>query len=207
MTRLDCSAAPLRRRTVLQLAALPALMSVAAALSLGPAAADPAADGGWGATLVTATGTPLGGEMLKGKPYAVYFGYMSCPDVCPTTLADLTLLFSQLDASSFRDAAHDFRVYFVSLDPERDNPGQLQSYLADNFDRRIIGLTGSAEAIATVARTFRAVFKRTGDGQSYALTHTASTFLVDRNGRLASKMPHGGPLDRKFEQVTALLAN
>jgi protein SCO1/2 len=172
-----------------------------------PALADPAADGGWGATLVTAAGTPLGGEMLKGQPYAIYFGYMSCPDVCPTTLADLTLLLAQLDGSGLRETARDFKVFFVSLDPERDSPAQIKSYLEDNFDHRITSLTGSADALAKVAGTFRVVYKRTGSGQSYAITHTASTFLVDRNGRLVGKMPHGGPLDRKFEQLTALLAD
>lgn len=203
MTLTDRGALPLCRRTLLRLAAMSALTSLAAM----PAAADPAADGGWGATLMTTAGTPLGGEMLKGKPYALYFGYLSCPDVCPTTLADLTLVLAQLDGSSLRDAARDFRVYFVSLDPERDSPAQLKTYLEDNFDHRIIGLTGSAAAIATVARTFRAVYKRTGSGPSYAITHTASTFLVDRNGRLVSKMPHGGGLERKFEQLTALMAD
>ena len=206
MTRSRLPTQPLCRRRLLQFAVMTASTGLAAALVPAPAAADPAADGGWGATLATPAGAPLGGEMLKGQPYAIYFGYMSCPDVCPTTLADLTLLLAQLDGSSLREAARDFRVYFVSLDPERDSPAQIRSYLEDNFDRRIIGLTGSADAVAAVARSFRVVFKRTGSGQSYAITHTASTFLVDRTGRLVGKMPHGGALDRKFEQLTALLA-
>jgi protein SCO1/2 len=188
----------------MQLAAAAALDAM---LRPAPAAADPAADGGWGATLVAADGTPLGGEMLAGKPYAIYFGYLSCPDVCPTAIADMTALLARLDQSDAGNAARDFRVYFVSLDPEHDSPEQLQAYLADNFDRRIIGLTGTAEAIAAVARAFRIVYKRTGSGPSYAITHTASTFLVDRRGRLAGKMPHGGALDRKLEQLTALLAD
>ncbi|ALK10168.1 SCO family protein [Blastochloris viridis] len=199
----------LRRRHLLQLAlaaTAAGLTGTATALWPQRAAADPAADGGWGATLTTHTGEPVGGETLKGRPYALYFGYTYCPDICPTSMADLTDALARLDAAGVA-GSRDLKVYFVSVDPERDTAALLKTYLGQNFDARIVGLTGTPEAIAKVAWTFRAIFKKTGTGKNYAFTHTASVFLVDRNGRLVGKMPHGGSIERKVEQLTALLSD
>jgi protein SCO1/2 len=194
---------PARRRLMAQGAA--ALLAGLAAPAFPRAAmANPAADGGWGAKLSDAAGTPVGGEMLVGKPYAIYFGYLRCPDICPTSMADMTEVLARLDKGAHAAAAHDFHVYFVSVDPERDSAAELKTYLEENFDHRIVALSGTPEAIATVARTFRVIYKKTGSAPNYAITHTASIFLVDRHGRLVGKMPHGGTIERKVEQVTAL---
>uniref|UniRef100_Q07MF0 Electron transport protein SCO1/SenC n=1 Tax=Rhodopseudomonas palustris (strain BisA53) TaxID=316055 RepID=Q07MF0_RHOP5 len=164
--------------------------------------AAPAANGSWGTTLTSHNGAVLSGEALKGRPYAIYFGYTHCPDICPTSMVDMTEVLGQLGES-----ARDFRVYFVTVDPQRDTPALLKTYLEENFDRRIIGLTGTPEAIATVANTFGAIYRKTGSDDNYTISHTASTFLIDRRGQLFGKMPHGGPIERKVEQIKELLAD
>lgn len=194
---------PARRRLMARGSAA-LLAGLASQMFPRAAVANPAAEGGWGARLTDAAGTPVGGEMLVGRPYAIYFGYLRCPDICPTSMADMTEVLARLDKSPHAAAARDFRVYFVSVDPERDSAADLKTYLEENFDPRIIGLSGTPEAIAAVARTFRVIYKKTGSAPHYAITHTASTFLVDRAGRLVGKMPHGGTVERKVEQVTAL---
>ena len=95
-------------------------------MAAAPAEADPAADGGWGARLVTQGGTPLGGEMLKGRPYAIYFGYLRCPEVCPTSLADMTQLLARLDRSGAPDAARALQGLFRVARSRPRQPGTAQ---------------------------------------------------------------------------------
>ena len=110
-----------------------------------------------------------------GRPFAVFFGFTHCPDVCPTSMLDIATILRDANAPA------DFPVYFVTVDPERDTPDLLKQY-TDTFDPRIIGLTGTPAEIAAVARAYRAFYRKvptTGDG--YTMDHTASIYLM--NGR------------------------
>lgn len=116
---------------------------------------------------------------LKGHGSAMFFGYTYCPDVCPTTLVDMTQWMEQLGAD-----ADKLSVYFVTVDPERDTPEQMASYL-ESFDPRIKGLTGEKEAIDGMLKAYRVYAKQvdTGEAQYYLMDHTASIYLLDKNGQ------------------------
>lgn len=150
--------------------------------------------------LVTQDGRMLSDSDLKGHPFAIFFGFTHCPEICPTTLAELSSALDELGPS-----AKDFRVLFVSLDPARDDPAALKSYL-QSFDPRIVGLTGPQEDIAAVAKAYR-VYWRTvpGSDGDYTLDHTAITYLMDRSGRYAGIIgyaePHGEVVKRLRQLV------
>ncbi|MDH6233450.1 protein SCO1/2 [Mesorhizobium soli] len=130
--------------------------------------------------LTTQDGKPLSNEDLKGSPFAVFFGFTHCPEVCPTTLWEMSEALKALG-----DKADKLKVLFVSVDPERDTPEFMSSYLK-SFDPRIIGLTGSQEAIASVGKAYRAYWKKVPtDGGDYTMDHTASVYLMDAEGRFS----------------------
>ena len=134
-------------------------------------------------TLVGADGQPFASSRLAGKPFAIFFGFTHCPDVCPTTLARLTKLRRALGQGD--DA---FRIVFVSVDPDRDGPAEVGAY-AKLFDTPVIGLTGSAAQIEQVKKQY-AVFsaKAPGAGGDYSVDHTASVFLMDRTGKFVATL-------------------
>lgn len=134
-----------------------------------------------GAFHLTAThGTPISDTDLPGKPTALFFGYTFCPDVCPTTLYEASSWLAKLGPDG--DA---IRILFVTVDPERDTLEHLRAYMSA-FDPRITGLTGSRKQIDQIVQAFRITADRTDidseDPQSYLISHTASVFLLDRNG-------------------------
>ena len=113
-----------------------------------------------------------------GRPVMVFFGFTWCPDVCPTTLSDISLWLEELGADADR-----LIVALISVDPERDTPDVLFDYLS-NFDPRIMGLTGLAGEVAQAAADFRATYRRVDkEGGDYTMEHTALVYLMDaRNG-------------------------
>ncbi len=116
-----------------------------------------------------------------GRPVMVFFGFTWCPDVCPTTLSDISLWLEELGADADR-----MIVALISVDPERDTPDVLSDYVG-NFDPRIMGLTGSADEVAQVAADFRATYRRVAkDAGDYTMDHTAGVFLFHPDGRFAS---------------------
>ncbi len=123
---------------------------------------------------------------LKGQPSAMFFGYTYCPDVCPTTLVDMTQWMEQLGAD-----ADKVNVYFVTVDPQRDTPEQMASYL-ESFDPRIKGLTGNTEAIAGMLKAYRVYSKQvdTGEAEYYLMDHTASIYLLDKNGQFTGTIAY-----------------
>ncbi len=139
---------------------------------------------------------------LAGKPFALFFGFTHCPDICPTTLLEMT---NHLKALGER--AGQLNVVFVSIDPERDTPEHLKLYLSA-FDPRIIGLTGTKDEIAAVANSYRAVYERVPnkDGTDYTMNHTASVYLMDRAGRLVSTLSFQEPEDTRQKKVDNLIA-
>src|ERR1700681_1846705 len=120
-------------------------------------------------------------EDLKGRPFLVFFGFTHCPDVCPTTLFDISQIMHVLGADADRTHA-----VFITVDPERDTQSVLKDYLS-SFDPHVLGLTGDQPAIVAVAKEYRAYFKKVPlDDGGYTMDHTAITYLMDQNGRFVS---------------------
>jgi protein SCO1/2 len=115
---------------------------------------------------------------FRGRVVLLYFGYTFCPDICPTDLATLKAL---LEVHGDR-----LQVLFVTLDPERDTPRQLASYLGF-FDARIVGLTGTPAEVRAVADRYKAYFVKTGN----LVEHTAAIYLLDGEGRFRGSFPSG----------------
>ena len=116
-----------------------------------------------------------------GRPALVFFGFTWCPDVCPTTLSDISGWLEDLGTDADR-----LTVALISVDPERDTPEVLESYLV-NFDPQIIGLVGPADQITRIATDFRVTYRRVPrDDGDYTMDHTAGVFLFYADGRFAS---------------------
>ncbi|WP_371323971.1 SCO family protein [Dechloromonas sp. ZY10] len=117
---------------------------------------------------------------FRGKLVIFFFGYTSCPDICPTALAKYTELLRQPGLGPDQ-----VQVVFITLDPERDTPARLADYLRW-FDASLLGLHGSPEAIAAVARQFRvtAIRQEVGGGIGYSLDHSSGAYVFDRRGKL-----------------------
>jgi len=134
-------------------------------------------------TLTGSDGKPFPSSRLNGKPAAIFFGFTHCPDVCPTTLARLTKLRRQLDKG---DQA--LSIVFITVDPERDGPAEVGSY-ASLFGAPVVGLTGSVADIERVKKQFGAFSEKVDQpGGGYSVDHTASVFLMDRNGQFVATL-------------------
>lgn len=131
--------------------------------------------------LTDQNGAPFSDDQLRGRPYLMFFGFTHCPDVCPTSLWEASEVLRALGPDADRTA-----VIFVSVDPERDTPALLKTYLA-SFDPHIRGLTGTPEEIAAVAKKFRVYYKKISleDGD-YTMDHTAIVYLMDKQGRFVA---------------------
>jgi len=145
--------------------------------------------------LTSDTGKPMSAADLRGKYVMMYFGYTHCPDVCPLTLVHLHLVMQQLGT----DAAK-VRILFVSVDPARDTPQVLHQYVTA-FDPRIVGLTGSPQEIAVVAKRYRSAFnidEKQADG-TYTVSHGSIIYIFDRDGHARLL---GNSSDIKPEAIT-----
>lgn len=144
---------------------------------------------------------PVTLSQFRGKYVILYFGYTSCPDVCPTTLAALRESLSRL-----AERAAEFQVIFVSVDPGRDSP-EYASVYASRFDPAFLGLSGTPAEIDTVARQFGIFyqFNPPDDSGFYTVDHTASTLVLDRQGNLALTWPYGLQPDQISDDMRALL--
>ena len=129
-------------------------------------------------TLTASTGERVNNRQFEGAPMLVFFGFTNCPDICPTKLLELSEMFRAAG-----DKAGRARALFITVDPERDTPEVLKSYLS-SFDPRIVGLTGTRDEIDAVIKTYRAFSRRvpTSNG-GYTMDHTAIVYLVDKRGR------------------------
>jgi protein SCO1 len=130
-------------------------------------------------TMTRATdGKTVTGADYKGKIVLLYFGYTNCPDVCPTTLLNLTTMFKSMGKS-----ADDVRVLFVTVDPNRDTLPILKEY-AQAFAPQIVGLRGTPDQLATLAKRYRVSYSVTPahDGKPYEVTHGAAVYVFNRAG-------------------------
>jgi protein SCO1/2 len=146
------------------------------------------------------SGQPLSQANLFGKPHALFFGFTHCPEICPTTLYELDSLLDQLGAGS-----REIEVWFVTLDPERDTPAALGSYVSA-ISARITAVTGTPEALTRMARSFGIHAKRVAmDNGDYTIDHTASVLLLDRNGRLANIIAYGESTQTALDKLRRLI--
>jgi protein SCO1 len=131
--------------------------------------------------LIDQNGRTVTEQDMKGKPFLVFFGFTHCPDVCPTTLFDISEVLRKLGPDADRAVA-----LFVTVDPERDTPEVMKRYLS-SFDPHLRGLTGEEAAVAGVIKAYRAYAKKVPnpDG-SYSMDHTALVYLMDKEGRFVA---------------------
>lgn len=140
---------------------------------------------------------------FKGKVVLVFFGFTHCPDVCPTTMAEMAEVTKKLGAD-----AKGLQVLFVSVDPERDTPAILAQYVP-SFDPLFLGLTGDTEAVSKVAKDFKLFVQKvpSKDGKSYTIDHTAGSYVFDKQGRIRLFMRHGQGTEPVLHDLRLLLAN
>ena len=155
-----------------------AFLIAAGNLSTSPG---PSAIGG-AFTLTDQDGKPITEAALKGHPSLVFFGYTHCPDICPTTLFDLSEVLRSLGPDAARTAA-----LFISVDPERDTPAVMKDYLS-SFDPHLRGVTGTLAAVAAVEKEYRVYAKKvpTGKDGDYSMDHTALVYLMDKQGQFVA---------------------
>ena len=121
-------------------------------------------------------GKTISDQTLRGRPFLVYFGYTHCPDVCPTELARISDILTQMGDKSIP-------ALFITVDPQRDTPKTMADYVS-SFNSRIIGLSGSPQAIEAAEKAYR-VFARKGQSQpdgDYSMDHSSIVYLMDKTG-------------------------
>ena len=161
------------------------------------------------------TGQPNGGDFTlqsakgnvtlsdyRGKVVLLYFGYTSCPDICPTSLTLMRIALSQLTEEELKKV----QGIFISVDPQRDTPERLAQY-SSHFHENIIGLTGNDADIARAARQYGAIYQRAESDSAlgYTVDHSSVTYVIDQQGRLNATLPHGAPPESILQAVRSLL--
>jgi protein SCO1/2 len=155
-----------------------------------------------GFSLTDHTGKPRTLADYKGKVVVVFFGYTQCPDVCPTTMAEMASVMQKLGPQ-----ADQVQVLFITLDPERDTRELLASYVPA-FDKRFVGLYGTPEQTAKTAKEFKVFYSKVPGKEpgSYTIDHTAGSYVFDKEGRLRLFIRHGGGADAIVHDVRQLLS-
>lgn len=145
-------------------------------------------------------------QAFKGKIAAIYFGFMYCPDACPTHMLKMNEVRKLLGEQGAL-----VQTVFITVDPQRDTPEKLGPYLA-SFDPGIVGLRGSLEQTEAVAKEFRVFYRKVDtkdsakDPMAYTIDHTLFTYLYDTNGRLRLVVPHDLPAEKIASDIRNLLA-
>ena len=139
--------------------------------------------------LIDQNGQVVTDQDLKGRPFLVFFGFTHCPDVCPTTLFEVSEILRALGPDADRT-----RALFITVDPERDTPAAMKDYLS-SFDPHLSGLTGDPADIAAVAKAYRVYFKKVALDDGYTMDHTAIVYLMDKTGRFVSPFNIKRPTD------------
>jgi protein SCO1/2 len=142
------------------------------------------ADYGKTLDLTDHNGKPRHLEDFRGKAVVVFFGFTHCPDVCPTTLADMAQVVKSLGPDGDK-----VQVLFVTVDPERDTPEALSKYVTA-FDPRFLGLSGDLEQTRRVAKDFKIYFEKRKTGNTYSIDHSAQSYVIDPQGRLRLFVRH-----------------
>lgn len=203
------------RRSILLFAA--ACIVIAAALAIvtvvvvtgreqAAAVADGAATGtatvGGPFQMVDQNGKAVDQTLLNGKWSLVFFGFTYCPDYCPTTLNGLAATQAQLG-----DEAKDLQILFVSIDPERDTPAAMKTYLSlDGYPKGVIGLTGTPAQVKTAADAYRVVYQKVGAGEDYTMNHSTLVYLMGPDGKFRIPLQHDLGPERTAEIIRRAMA-
>jgi protein SCO1 len=150
--------------------------------------------------LVRADGSTITDKDISGAPHAMFFGFTHCPEICPTTLFEAAGWLQKLGPDGDR-----LKVYFITVDPERDTPDVLKDYVS-SFDPRITGITGAPDRIAKMLADYRVYAKRVDlDGGDYTMDHTATVYLMRADGSFAGTIAYGENPDTALEKLRNLL--
>jgi protein SCO1 len=135
---------------------------------------------------------------MKGRPFLVYFGYTHCPDVCPTTLAQISDVLRKLPDKPIS-------VLFVTTDPERDSAASLKDYVS-SFDKRIIGLSGDRAAIDQVEKAYRVYARKVpGSNGDYTMDHSSIVYLMDAHGQFVEAFNVERPAEDAAKELATYL--
>ncbi len=139
---------------------------------------------------------------FKGKAVVVFFGYTQCPDVCPTTMAEMANVMQQLGPQ-----ADKVQVLFITIDPERDTPELLSKYVP-SFDSRFLGMVGDKAATEKVAKDFKVFYQKVPGKEpgSYTMDHTAGSYVFDPQGRIRLFVRHGQGAEPIVHDLKLLLS-
>ena len=153
-------------------------------------------------TLLDHTGKKRSLAEFKGKVVLIYFGYMFCPDICPTDLSNLAGLLKRLGKDSDQ-----VQTIFITLDPERDTPELMGRYV-QHFDKRILGLRGTEQQTKQVATQYKTFYEKVSlNGNQYVIDHTAFIYIMNRAGKYVAFFPPGTSPERMEIMVREALAN
>ena len=161
------------------------------------------AEWGKGFKLPDLNGKPVTAKDFPGKVTLVFFGFMYCPDACPTHLTKMQAVREQLGKEGDR-----LQLVFITLDPERDTPEKFKQYL-ESFDKTIVGLRAGLEETQAIAKDFRVFYKKVNtkdsakDPMAYTIDHTTFTYAFDGKGALRLVIPH----DLAVEKIASDLRN
>lgn len=151
-------------------------------------------------SLINQHGTKVTEADFEGHPTALFFGYTFCPDVCPTTLFEMTKWLAEIGSD-----ADKLKVYFVTVDPQRDTQELLAAYLSA-FDPRINGLTGSSEAIAEMTKAYRIHTRKVPlDDDGYIMDHTASIYLLNSDAAFTGTIAYAEDPDIALAKLRRLI--
>ncbi|AZO29477.1 MULTISPECIES: SCO family protein [Mesorhizobium] len=152
-------------------------------------------------TLIDQKKAPITEAAFRGHPSVVFFGFTHCPEVCPTTLFEMAGWLKTMG-----DSGKNLNAYFVTVDPERDTPEIINSYVS-NFSDRITGITGDPDKVHAMAKAFGIYWKKvdTGDGD-YTMDHTASVLLLNARGEFAGTIAYGESADTAIAKLKRLAA-
>ncbi|PSH67643.1 SCO family protein [Phyllobacterium brassicacearum] len=152
-------------------------------------------------TLQDQDGAPITEAAFNGHPTVLFFGFTHCPEVCPTTLFEMAGWLKDLG-----DEGKDLRVFFISVDPERDTPEVMKGYTAA-FTDRITGITGKPEEMEKLLKSWKIYAKKVPtENGDYTMDHTASVMLLDRNARLKSTIDYKESPDVALKKLRLLIA-
>ena len=150
--------------------------------------------------LVTASGDPFTFDSLVGKPSMLFFGFTHCPEVCPTSLAEMASWYEALG-----DEAEELNAWFITVDPERDTAEVIGDYVS--WTGRVTGVTGTPDEVASVARAWGAHFEKVPlEGGDYTMDHTASVYLINDRGEFEGTIAYRENSDTAVAKLKRLLA-
>lgn len=160
-------------------------------------------DYGKGFSLNDHSGKPVTLDTYKGKVVVLFFGFTHCPDVCPTTMAEMSSVMKELGPD-----ADKVQVLFATLDPERDTKELLAQYVP-GFDPRFVGLYGTPQQTAATAKEFKVFYQKVAGKtpDSYTIDHTAGSYVFDKNGKIRLFLRHGGGPAPIVHDLKLLVAN